>query len=348
MGAAAFGCGVMLGVRPLFGLPMGPDMKSISCAAALLVGLISAVPLRAQTTSLTLDPQATFLHVSADPSAFPAAAFSVAALGLTPGGWCSFEQLGDWRAGGGFADIQRELAGVFSSTAVLLSGSATNRVPDATPAGTPLNTGTTLYNAEPTNIDADFWISRGSNGPYGTIVRVPLGAQFVFFAALDSYYGDNFDPDGDFKVAVTPLPAPPAPGTADGLVILSGVNAAPLTGFGSELKSAGGGDLLTLRLDAPFFSYTGGLAFFGVQIVGAADPFVNPLSFPELWIDPFAPSYLALFPSLDPLPSGGTMFAATLPPGLAGLAIVVQGVVISPATRNGAYSMPDAHRVTFL
>ena len=50
--------------------------------------------------------------------------------------------------------------------------------------------------AIPTDIPGDFFIA-------DTTVTIPAGANFLFFSALDDYFGDNVDPNGDFRVRIS-------------------------------------------------------------------------------------------------------------------------------------------------
>jgi hypothetical protein len=272
----------------------------------------------------------------------------LAALGLTPGSWCSFEQAGDWRAGVGFADDQRTHFGVFSTSTTLFSGDQLDRVPDAVLGGTRVNTGLTLFGGEPTDITADFCISSNAPFPHRTVVQVPPGAQSVFFSPGDSHYGDNLDPDADFGVWITVEAAPAWAGTADGLVLRTGVDAPAGTGPGTETKTAAAGAVVTIEATFPFGAWSNTIAFHGVLLEAATAVPSTFFGQSTLWIDPLSAASLPLIPNFGGVPSGVVATTATIPPGLAGLSLMTQAVAVHAFARNGLFTASEAHRIVFL
>ncbi|HYC76695.1 MAG TPA: hypothetical protein VEI02_03605 [Planctomycetota bacterium] len=322
-------------------------MKSISmravAALVLLAGAASA------QTFLSLNPKQTYLRVNSDSGVLSSTAHSLASLGLTPGGWCTLQQTGDWKAGPPYVDTSRTLLGVFSTSATLLSGSTPNRVPDAVGGtGAPFVTANTWNGSFPTDIPHDFRISAHAPGPHQTFLRVPPTAQYLFFAVHDSLYGDNTDPDADHGVWITSEPTPWAPGTSDDLDVGTGVNAPATSGAASDLKFALPNDAVTFELTSPFGTFAGENVLFGLQLGLAATPLAPYYGLPELWVDPFSPLFIPLVPTFSPLPAAGLSFTLTVPPGLAGFAVVAQGVAVTSKARNGVYAAANAHIVVFL
>jgi hypothetical protein len=323
-------------------------MKCMSLGGGWAVVLVFAAALApAQGVFVSLNPAATFWRTGGE-NPPPAPVHSLASLGLTPGGWCTLEEVGDWAAGGGYPDAGRGLVAVFSTSSTLLDGSVQNRVPGGVGTGASVTSGPTFYGGLPTDMPTDFFVSHFGSEPHATYVRVPLSAQFVFFAAGDSLFSDNSDPDGDYGVMIVPEIAPLFAGTSDDMVVASGVNAVPTAGPGQDLKLAAAGDVLTVAVTAPFGTLGGASAVFGAHVLFAVSPPVTYYGVPELWVDPLSAAYLPLMVNFAPLPTGGISYSLTLPPGLSGLAVMVQGVLLTPSAWNGVYAAANAHRIVFL
>lgn len=165
------------------------------------------------------------------------------------------EELGDDDHAPG-TDTAVSLMGVFSSNSTLLAASQLNRVPGAIPVGAAAKSSNIYFGSQPTDVPGDFWIS-ATLGAHETTRQVPAGATRLFLAPHDSYDSDNSDPDADFGARFTVAPAPLYAGTAEDLVLRSGVDA-PAT---SEplVKNAAAGALLTIEVDDFFTSSTGSL-----------------------------------------------------------------------------------------
>jgi hypothetical protein len=168
-------------------------LATLAAASLFFPGAVQAQEL------IPVDPQATYLHTNADPGALSAVGIDLSALGLQPGDPIRLERLGGFAPGGGFPD-QQSLVGVFSSTDVLLSSTDPHRVPGAIDTGTEVVTLPTFVGTQSTDIPEDFAIM-GT----GTVLTIPVGAQFLFVSPNDSYYSDNSDPDGDYALRITLL-----------------------------------------------------------------------------------------------------------------------------------------------
>lgn len=175
------------------------SVRLLVCAAVLGT-LTTAGSLQAQTT-MSINPKATYLRTSQDPSAVYAFPIDLAGLGILPGNLILLEQLGDFKAGTGYVDTSLRMMGVFSETSTLLPPNNLHRVPGAIDAGTDFTSSVTYWGGLSTDIPEDFEIAN-------TTIEVPSGAKYLFAAAHDSLYGDNTDPDGDYAVRITVVPEP--------------------------------------------------------------------------------------------------------------------------------------------
>jgi hypothetical protein len=124
----------------------------------------------------------------------------------------------------------------------------------------------------------------------------------------------------------------PYGGSGQDLDLLSGINAIPTRGPGEFVRVAEGFDTVVIKVDS-----LGG-TYYGAPFACVMQPFATgvgqPPFLPPLWLNPMGPlfvlfgGYTGQFPAA--LPWGGGSFAVTVPPGLLGLSIMVQGIVVSP------------------
>jgi hypothetical protein len=317
-------------------------------ASVWSVPLLVASVAFGQTTTLQIETRATYLRTNSDSGALPATAYPLSAFGLTAGGWCRIEQVGDWRPSNSHPDASRAMLGIFSTSSTLLSSSTLVRVPGGVGAGAAAVSSNTYFGGLTTDVAADFRIAFSPPGPYAARLRIPPTAQFVFFSPADQLFYDNSDPDGDCALLITPEPAPFWPGTGEDLEVATGVSAAATTGPGQELKFAVPNDALTISASSPFGTLAGEAALFGAQLVFANAPLSPYYVIAELWLDPLSPLYLPVLPNFGPLPAAATSLTLPVPAGLSGLGVVVQAVVVTPLARNGAYAAASAHVVVFL
>jgi hypothetical protein len=129
-----------------------------------------------------------------------APAIDLVALGIAAGDFIKLEQFGGIQIGTLFVDGDPSMVGVFSSTNALGPETDLNRVTGAIDAGVDVITGPTYFLGDPTDIAEDFRINPS------VIVQVPVGANYLFIAALDASYSDNTDPNGDFAVRISKVP----------------------------------------------------------------------------------------------------------------------------------------------
>jgi hypothetical protein len=122
----------------------------------------------------------------------------------------------------------------------------------------------------------------------------------------------------------------PYDGSDQGLDISTGVNALPTRGPGEFVRVAQGFDTFVVKVDSPSGNYFSDP--FAVLIQPFATSLGQPAFLPPLWMSPFGPTWVLVgglvgqFPSV--LPFGGSSTAIVVPPGLLGLSIMVQGVVV--------------------
>ena len=175
-------------------------------AMVLVFGIGSAWAVSVLPVEIPIDPQATYLHTYEYDIHLDAKVILLSDYGITEGDWICLERIGGYRMFPEDADQAHTMGGVFSSSDVLLGSELLDRVPGAIDAGYDIKTGNTwdpYPEGEPTDIPQDFEIT-GT----GTIIQVPLGAEYLFVAALDAAYRDNDDPNGDYGVRISLMPEP--------------------------------------------------------------------------------------------------------------------------------------------
>lgn len=191
---------------------------------------------RSEAVDVPLDPRGTFLRTNSDPNAAPPLILNFAGQGVGPGTLLRIRALGDYRSAPSFGDDRRRVVCVFSSSGTLLASDQIARVPGAIDASTAVFTSATFIGDLPTDIPEDFFCA-------DVIVPVPAGATHLFVGVTDSFYGDNDDPDGNFRVRVElPGPVPTAFQAFDRSKWSSGseVRVQELNGRRALLGAAGG------------------------------------------------------------------------------------------------------------
>lgn len=211
-------------------------MRSVRITCLLLLGIVvlaASGRMEAQTT-IPLNSQATYLLTFSDPNALDAPPIDLSLLGLHAGDMITLQVTGDlsYCRFVFCSPLNNEIppfqaAGVFSSTATLLSRDQLNRVPGAIASnGPPINTGNTFFGSLSTDIPQDFQIGVvGRSSP--TVLTIPTGANFLFAAVVDSFYGDNGDANGDLALTVAKV------GQALGFPT-------PFSAFSASLELSGG------------------------------------------------------------------------------------------------------------
>ena len=149
------------------------------------------------------------------------------------------------------------------------------------------------------------------------------------------------------------LPPPSYPGSGEDLRLQTGVNG-PAAPF--DVSTAVAGDSLALRLDSPMATFNNAppVIFAQVFLTGFAP--VSPSGFPSIHIDPFAvPGPFLIFDgtagsfAFFGLPSSGLeFFFPSLPPGLTGFSLMIQGLSVTSAAANHIFAVTDGHEIQFL
>jgi hypothetical protein len=149
---------------------------------------------------ILVNPRATYLRVNND-AAFTAVPIDLAHLGIMPGNTIFLQRVGHYNrnieAANRNAEQWHQLAAVFSRTPILRADDELNRVQDAIPAGSPFATPPTNAGGKPTDIPEDFEVPGA-----GTWVEVPPEGRYLFVAAVDSQYNDNYDLDADYGLHI--------------------------------------------------------------------------------------------------------------------------------------------------
>lgn len=308
---------------------MKRNLLPLVLAAATLGG-----PAPAQLV-LQINPAATYYRINQDPAA-DSFAIPLWAFGVAPGQWILIRALGDWD-GGGSGDVLTDMVAVFSADDTLLAGSAQVRVPGAIAAGTAFAfPGGTAIGGLPMEIPQDLVVSAfGFNNE--VIVQVPPGANDLFVAVPDAFYGDNTDPDQDFGVELWLAPVPTRPGTGEDLEVWIGVGTAAATAW-PDVRTVPGGIQLRVEVHDPLGTQTGnGFLLFVDPFPSGAPP--APL-LPVVWVRTTA--FLA---ASSTLPAGFATWTIGVPPGLAGWSALVQAGSVWPLARNGSFLTSHAHEL---
>jgi hypothetical protein len=137
------------------------------------------------------------------------------------------------------------------------------------------------------------------------------------------------------------------PGTPDGLDLYALVNGAgdPL----ASTRAAGAGNLITARMRSATGSLVGGLPLFAARLYLTGNSFPVPGN--GIWMDGqsvIVYGALSAAPFGFPgLPAEGLQFDFTVPAGLTGQTVRMQGLVTSINAANGFYATSNATEVTF-
>jgi hypothetical protein len=144
------------------------------------------------------------------------------------------------------------------------------------------------------------------------------------------------------------------PGTGDGLVLLTGVNAVPSGGPREDIKQAYAGNILTLHTASPSNVFDGAPLFFAgnafstsgsVPFFGLPGLHVNPVFGGFFWLmNPTVP--IGPFGSPIVVP-GGTTMNFVVPNGLGGYSMLFQAMTLSSVAANSLYATSDAHEIQF-
>ncbi|MCZ6834913.1 MAG: hypothetical protein O7G85_03995 [Planctomycetota bacterium] len=157
-----------------------------------------------EPVTIALDSHGSYLHMCPATGVDPAI-IELAPLGFFPGDKIRIEELGGFAYTATSPDGPVTLICVFSSDDTLLPATESHRVPGAIQAGEPFVSSLTYQcGGHVTDIPEDF-IAGLAVGPLQICIEIPAGATHLFVCGQDSYYNDNYDPNGDFAVRLSPM-----------------------------------------------------------------------------------------------------------------------------------------------
>ncbi|MFO1078370.1 MAG: hypothetical protein U1E73_11670 [Planctomycetota bacterium] len=301
-----------------------------------LASLLLTLTVAAQTVTLPLDPRRTYLRTNNDSPLAPLVV-DLATLPAPAGTWLFVETSGYFRYFSGGQDNYRSLIGVFSSNSTLLATNVQQRVPGAIAAGPAFTSPGTYSGNLPMDVPEDFFASRNgwANGIY---VEVPPGATHLFLGVHDSLYSDNVDPNNDYAAIVTVVGALMLGGTGEHVELRSGVGV-PVAPLPVD-HVAPGNSTIAVELHHPVGFADGSLYLLAADIMATGGQ--APQVLPRVWLGP-TPVVLQL--GVIPATAGwSAAWSMTVPPGLLGVSLIVQGGALSPSARNGFYETTIAHR----
>lgn len=202
------------------------------------------------------------------------------------------------------------------------------------------------------NEPGDIWKTVDSNRDG---VAEAMGLFLALGVSGSEPTGMIFDPNDPYRfivnvqhpssgnVALWSFRTRPYAGSNQDIEVYTGVNTAPTSGPGEFVKTAVGNDIVNLRLDSPNGSLYG--VPFAVLLQGFATGSGAVPFLPPLWVNPRFPILtLTGGPTgqfVTVMPQGGYSVGLLVPPGLAGLSVMVQGIGVD----NGALLLTNAHEV---
>jgi hypothetical protein len=183
-------------------------MRSARIPSLVLSGVLLALSAKTQAQiTVPLVSQATYLLTFSDPDALAPPPIDLSLLGLHAGDMITLQVTGDFSYCTYCPHLKNDIApyqaaGVFSSTSELRSADQLNRVPGAIASdGPPITTLKTYIGSLSTDIPQDFKIGVADRSS-ATVLTTPTGANFLFAAVVDSFYGDNGDANGDLALTI--------------------------------------------------------------------------------------------------------------------------------------------------
>lgn len=145
------------------------------------------------TAILPLPPEEYLPDVRVSPTQF-------ALTGFTTGDAIIITPLGDFQPGlvgpGGVPGTDTSIGFV-----AVFAGSSGFLPPGSGSQADSVTTSPSLFRGFNTDIPQDFIV-----GSAPVVVRIPAGATRLLFSPHDSYFADNFDPNGNYKAGITTLP----------------------------------------------------------------------------------------------------------------------------------------------
>lgn len=210
--------------------------------------------------------------------------------------------------------------------------------------------GVSNFSVNGTNFSADPRFIDAANGDYHLATASPcrnagtpsaVGLPPTDFDGATRFIAPAVD------IGADEVPVLIYPGTADGLDLYATVNS-----VGDPLASnrfAVVGNLLSVRMMSGSGSLVGGLPLLGARSYFTGNPFAVPGG--GIWMDGQSIIFYGAL-SAPPfgfpgLPADGLQFVFTVPAGLAGQTVRMQGLVTSVNALNGIFATSNATEVTF-
>jgi hypothetical protein len=189
-------------------LPKEASMPAARMPVVTMLALLVAAANASAQTVIQIDPKSTYYRTNQDPGATLPLVISLPTVNIFPGDLLRIEQQGAFDRGVLYQDDYSTTVGVFSFDSTILDASQHPRVPAAIAAIDPTTGGpppafissNTYYGNLTTDIPQDFRIDPS------ILVQIPPYASYLIVAPNDSYFEDNSDPNGDFKVRITVVP----------------------------------------------------------------------------------------------------------------------------------------------
>jgi hypothetical protein len=192
-------------------------------------------------------------------------------------------------------------------------------------------------------------------GPESVLLApLPAGAAFIRIAVWNGV-DDNFPSEGVADGFSFTSPLATYPGTGEDLLLTSAVAAGPApyavpgsTSF-PDVKTVPGGGVVRLEFRSPLGTLHHQLLLVGFNLLPTGafpppDPLLVPLG---LHVRPGF-GVVTLFGFLPVLLPEGNTYDISVPVGLAGLSLLVQGAMLDPSAANGVLSSTHAHEIRFL
>lgn len=150
-----------------------------------------------------------------------------------------------------------------------------------------------------------------------------------------------------------PQANPSYPGTAELLVLTSGIAGAPLSDSPFDIKTAAVGDSFQLLLSA-FGPLASGVPILVVQGFPTGTAVTSP--FPGIAVDPLVAPIIPIFDGIaaggpfGPLsfPTNGLGIGGTIPPGAGGASFLIQGFSFTSSAANGLFASSNGHELQIL
>ena len=142
-------------------------------------------------TAFQIDVKATYLRNN-EPNLNVVTFYDLSLTNISPGDSILLERSGEYNNTD--STMSNRLIAVFASENEIDQQSSLFRI-NAIDSGIDIVTPLTYLDSTETDIPEDFEITQN-------YLSVPENARYIFFSALDNFFGDNTDEDGDFGIII--------------------------------------------------------------------------------------------------------------------------------------------------